>query len=343
MSDDSRAVTTPAAVNPDAAAGAAELREALTRRPREIPSHYLYDALGLALFDAICELPWYTIARAEAGLLRAHGSAAIRRVEPLGRLVELGPGRGAKLEALLAAAPAHQPLAALHVELVDVSDAALAAAVRTLRAAGAARVATHEAPYERGLGRIARASAPPGRTLALFLGSNIGNFDVDAAHRLLAQVRAALRPGDALLLGADLVKPERDLQLAYDDPLGVTAAFNRNLLLRLNRELGADFDLGAFEHRAIWNRSQACVEMHLVSRRAQRVHVARAGFAIALDAGETIRTERSHKYEPAALVRMLASGGFRTVEQWIDPRLAYALTLAEAGDRTPSDSKFDDV
>jgi len=166
--------------------------------------------------------------------------------------------------------------------------------------------------------------------LALFLGSNIGNFDPPGADEFLRTIRRALEPGDALLIGADLVKPERDLLLAYDDPLGVTAAFNRNLLVRVNRELDADFDLDAFEHRAIWNAGESRVEMHLVSRRSQHVRIQASGLDLLLQAGETIWTESSYKYRAPEIVEMLRGAGFREIDQWVDAPDAFALTLVAA-------------
>jgi L-histidine N-alpha-methyltransferase len=164
----------------------------------------------------------------------------------------------------------------------------------------------------------------------LLLGSNIGNFDMPAAHEFLCAIRGALAPGDALLLGADLVKPEPDLQLAYDDPLGVTAAFNRNLLVRINRELGGAFDLDAFAHVAIWNPVHRRIEMHLESRADQRVAIAQAGISVRFAAGERIWTESSYKYEPSQIDQMGLDAGFVTREQWIDDDARFALTLFTA-------------
>jgi uncharacterized SAM-dependent methyltransferase len=168
--------------------------------------------------------------------------------------------------------------------------------------------------------------------LVLFLGSNIGNFDPPAAREFLARIRRALRPGDALLLGADLVKPEKDLLLAYDDPLGLTAAFNKNVLLRINTELLADFDLAAFDHRAVWNAEASRVEMHLVSKRAQVVRVPRAGCEVAFAAGEAIWTESSYKYDAGEVVELVEAQGFRCLEQWTEPDARFALTLFTAAD-----------
>ena len=174
------------------------------------------------------------------------------------------------------------------------------------------------------------ARGPAGRTLTLFLGSNIGNFDPPGADEFLLSVRASLASGDALLIGTDLVKPERDLLLAYDDPLGVTAAFNRNLLVRINRELGADFDVSAFRHRALWNGAESRVEMHLVAARKQQVRIPAASLEVTFEEGETIWTESSYKYRPDDVVRMLERDGFRRVEQWMDEADGFALTLVEA-------------
>jgi L-histidine N-alpha-methyltransferase len=292
--------------------------------PRQLPSRYFYDPLGSALFEAICHLPWYSITRAERRLLEAHASDIMRRLPQVSTLVELGPGSGEKLSMLVAA----RPTASLTVHLVDVSSAALDLAMRTVGVHDQVTVVPHQASYEAGLETLSRILT--GRTLVLFLGSNIGNFDRPGADEFLRTIRRALAPGDALLIGADLVKANRDLVLAYDDPLGVTAAFNRNLLVRVNRELGADFDLDAFTHRAIWNPIESRVEMHLVSVRSQRVHIAASRLDLTLDAGETIWTESSYKYRAAEIIAMLARAGFKAIEQWVDEGDGFALTLVEA-------------
>jgi dimethylhistidine N-methyltransferase len=306
----------------------------LTRTPRQLPSRYLYDALGSALFEAICELPWYRITYAERDLLARCGAAIMARIVPVTTLVELGPGSGEKLATLIEAGRA--PGARLTVHLIDVSPTALALASRTLGALDASdsvAVVTHQATYEAGLAELtaARQAGPAaGRTLALFLGSNIGNFDPPGADAFLLNIRAALAPGDALLVGTDLVKPERDLLLAYDDPLQVTAAFNRNLLVRINRELGADFDVGAFRHRAIWNGAASRVEMHLVALTRQQVRIPAASLVVTFEPGETIWTESSYKYRPEDVVGMLERAGFRRVEQWVHEQERFALTLVVA-------------
>jgi dimethylhistidine N-methyltransferase len=328
----------PFVASADAAARAAldafagDVEYYLTLTPRQLPSRYLYDALGSALFEAICELPWYRITQAERALLARCGREIFTLADPVSTLVELGPGSGEKLAALVSAGRvAGRPLT---VHLVDVSSAALDLARRTLGALDAVpalEIVAHQATYEAGLAEAAaQRPAAGGHTLALFLGSNIGNFDPPGADAFLLNIRAALTPGDALLVGADLVKPERELLLAYDDPLGVTAAFNRNLLLRINRELGADFDVSAFRHRAVWDGGESRVEMHLVAAARQRVRIPAANLDIIFEEGETIWTESSYKYRPDELVGMLERAGFRKVKQWINEPAGFALTLVSA-------------
>jgi len=307
---------------------AADVQYYLTLRPRQLPSRYLYDALGSALFDAICRLPWYSITRAEARLLVLHGREIFDRLERVSTIVELGSGDGEKLRTLVqGGAPLARPLT---IHLVDVSSKALTSSARTLSELNDVAIVLHETTYETGLEEVAAQPRTAGRRLAVFLGSNIGNFDAPGADEFLRAIRRGLSPGDGLLLGADLVKPESVLQLAYDDPLGVTAAFNRNLVVRINRELGGDFDLDAFEHRAIWNAAASRVEMHLVAKRAQRVRIAAADLDVPFEAGERIWTESSYKYEPGQVVAMLESAGFQCAAQWIDAADRFALTLVQA-------------
>jgi dimethylhistidine N-methyltransferase len=306
------------------AAFAEDVANSLTQSPRQLPSRYLYDELGSALFEAICRLPWYRVATIEQSLLSAHAAAIFSRLPPVSTVVELGPGSGEKLVTLMAARPEGD----VTVHLVDVSPAALDQAASVLAARSSLAVVAHQATYEEGLASVAQSSDGSGRTLVVFLGSNIGNFDPPATDVFLRDARAALREGDALLLGTDLVKPEPELLLAYDDPLGVTAAFNRNLLVRVNRELGGDFDVTQFSHRAVWNARASRVEMHLVSRTRQRVQVPASRIDITFDAGESIWTESSYKYRVDDLAPVLDRAGFRMTGQWQED--GFALTLAEA-------------
>lgn len=305
---------------------ASDVQYYLALQPRQLPSRYFYDALGSALFEAICQLPWYRVTRAELRLLRAHGGAIWGRL--FSTIVELGGGSGEKLAALVeACSTTHHPL---DLHLIDVSARALDVSSRALSSLDELHIVTHQASYEAGLAEVRLEGQAPGSTLVVFLGSNIGNFDPPGAAAFLGGIRAALGPGDRFLLGADLVKPERELLLAYDDPLGVTAAFNRNLLVRINRELDGDFDVDGFSHRAVWNADASRVEMHLVSVRRQRIRVSAAPLQLEVQQGETIWTESSYKYEPEQIVRMLEQAGFSLAGQWIDATDRFALTLVEA-------------
>jgi L-histidine Nalpha-methyltransferase len=306
---------------------AADVRCGLTKRPRELPSRYLYDDLGSALFEAICHLPWYPITRAETRLLQARAGDIMRRVRP-STIVELGSGSGEKLRTLVEAAEAGD--GALEVHIVDVSERALHRTAQALDAVPGVRLAAHRSPYERGLREALDAAGDPGARLVLFLGSNIGNFDPAGARRFLRGLRAELAPGDTLLLGVDLVKPEAEILRAYDDPLGVTAAFNRNLLVRVNRELDADFDVERFAHLAAWNARESRVEMHLVAQSDQDVHVRHAQVVLRVARGDTIWTESSYKYAPGGAADLLLRGGFSPTAEWIDEPGRFLLALATA-------------
>jgi L-histidine N-alpha-methyltransferase len=320
---------TGAMVQTEAAAEAAVAREAFandvrhgfSRRPFRMPSQYLYDDLGSSLFEAICNLPWYPITRAEKGLLQRHAPAILRKATRPLTIVELGCGTGEKLDLLLDAWDADYDH--LAVTLIDISAAALQQSARLIAARGPARVTCHHALYDEGLARAATGDLSA--RLILFLGSNLGNFDPDEATRFLGRLRAALAPRDFLLIGLDLVKPEPVLQLAYDDPLRVTAAFNLNLLARMNRELHADF-----EHRVVWNAARQRVEMHLASVGRQTVTVRDAGCLVTFEPGESIWTESSHKYTRPGIEGMLLDAGLGVSEMWIDADAAFALVLARA-------------
>jgi dimethylhistidine N-methyltransferase len=305
----------------------ADVRRDLQLTPKQLQSKYLYDPLGSSLFEAICRLPWYRITRSESALLRRHADAIVGHVRH-GTIVELGCGNGDKLILLAEALQARGGWARVH--LIDISSQALEQTERRLNRFEHFSVLGHQSTYEEGLRAAALQRTDDSPVMVLFLGSNIGNFDPPAADRFLRRIREALRPGDVLLLGADLVKPERELILAYDDPLGVTAAFNKNLLVRVNEELGGNFDLDAFAHRAVWNRDAGRVEMHLVSRTAQRVTIDAAELTVGFEPGEHIWTESSYKYDPDRVVEMGARLGFDLRRQWIDRDAHFALTLFAA-------------
>jgi L-histidine Nalpha-methyltransferase len=304
---------------------AAEVRDYLTRTPRQLPSRALYDALGSALFAAICELPWYPLTRAERRLIARHRREILASAGAPARLVELGPGNGDKLALLLGDPESRRSVQ--RIELIDVSPTALEAASRTVGEVGDFAITTHETRYEDGLAVTAKRRVGE-RTLLMFLGSNIGNFDAPGAAAFLRRARASLSPGDAMLIGVDLVKPTDELLRAYDDPLGVTAAFNRNLLVHLNQALGATFDIAGFDHRAVWNARDSRVEMHLVSNRAQTVEIPAAGLRLSFNRHDAIWTESSYKYTPDTCASLLVSGGLTPHRQWLDSEGRFLLALA---------------
>ncbi len=300
----------------------AEVAEYLQRRPRQLPSKFLYDALGSALFEAICRLPWYRITRAESALLAAHARDIFETAPRPLTIAELGCGSGDKLALLLERGGTD----CREIHLIDMSVEALDRARDRLRAVRVGAIHAHAFGYEDGFRRVTAMRTPDLPMMVLFLGSNIGNFDPPAARAMLSGLRAMLRAGDSLLLGTDLVKPERDLLLAYDDPLQVTAAFNRNLLRRINEELGGTFDLEGFAHRAVWNAEESRVEMHLVSQRRQRVEIRAAALALVFEEGESIWTESSYKYEPESVIAEGVAAGFQYDRQWMDETALFALT-----------------
>jgi L-histidine Nalpha-methyltransferase len=308
---------------------AADVERDLSLAPKQLQSKYLYDALGSSLFEAICRLPWYRITRSETDLLARHAGAVVAALgESQGTIVELGCGSGEKI--VLLADALERRGASAHVHLIDISSQALEQSEQRLNRLRHVSVVGHWSTYEEGLRAAVAARYPDSTILVLLLGSNIGNFDPPAAAQFLDRIRATLSQGDLLLLGADLVKPERDLLLAYDDPLGVTAAFNKNLLERINHELGGEFDLAAFDHQAVWNADERRIEMHLVSRANQRVRIAATGTTVTFKCGERIWTESSYKYEPDGIVEMGAEAGFAARDQWVDGEAGFALTLLGA-------------
>jgi dimethylhistidine N-methyltransferase len=309
---------------------AADVRRDLALECKQLQSKYLYDALGSSLFEAICRLPWYRITRAESRLLARHAPAVVAALgeESGATIVELGCGNGEKLAVLAEALQAAGGSARVH--LIDISSQALEQTEQRLTRLQHFSVVGHQSTYEVGLRRAAAARTEGGTMLVLLLGSNIGNFDAPAALDFLQRIRGAIAPGDLLLLGADLIKPQPVLKLAYDDPLGVTAAFNKNLLVRINHELGGNFDLGAFDHLAVWNAAERRIEMHLVSRVAQTVEIPVAQTNVAFKAGERIWTESSYKYEPEQIEHMAVDTGFAIRDQWIDDDARFALSLLTA-------------
>ena len=304
---------------------ARDVVEGLTSHPKQIPAKYLYDALGSQLFEAICELPWYPITRGERALLARERDAILARLGTPATLIELGGGNGEKLAILAAGLAARGRGATVH--LIDISRTALERASRTIARHPSVTVRTHRASYGAGLRAAVAELDAAGSAMVLFLGSNIGNLGPNEASAFLAEIRAGLRSGDSFLLGADLVKPEQDLLLAYDDPLGVTAAFIRNLLVRLNRELDADFEIDRFAHHVVWDARASRVDSYLVSQAEQTVCLPAAGCCVRFAEGEAIWTESSHKYRPEQIVHIGEGAGFVRRAQWVEPDAAFALTL----------------
>jgi L-histidine N-alpha-methyltransferase len=308
-----------------AAQFAVDVRAGLTRpRQKELPSKYLYDAVGSALFEAISVMPEYGLTRADERVLKLHATK-LAEVLPAPLLVsELGSGSGKKTRYVLEAL-CHRE--AISYYPIEISAAALASCERELADINRVSVVGIESEYLDGLRKV-NAMRPDGtHLLILFLGSTIGNFDSGADRRFLQRVREIMIPGDSLLLGADLVKPLTRLLPAYDDPAGVTAAFNMNLLGRINRELDADFDLREFQHVARFNEATRSVEMHLRSNIMQTVTVGRAEFMVRFAAGETIWTESSHKYSAPELIHLASLSGFRCEAQWIDDEWLFSENL----------------
>lgn len=292
---------------------------------KEIPSKYLYDEVGSALFEVITVLPEYGLFRADERLLRENAEAIAAALPP-GRVVvaELGSGSGRKTLWMLETLAKRQPT---KYHPIEISPKALEECATKLGQVQNLDVRPLQQPYLEGLLSVTAERKPGEKLLVLFLGSSIGNFNGRAAERFLAEIRQALSPGDTLLLSTDLEKPPSQLLPAYDDPVGVTAAFNLNVLARMNRELEADFDLSTFRHLARFDETERRIEMHLVSTRPQNVTIPRAGCTVSFAAGETIWTESSHKYCPKDVITMGRRSGFRPLKQWFDRAWPFAQTL----------------
>jgi L-histidine N-alpha-methyltransferase len=303
---------------------AAEVRAGLTRpQQKELPSKYLYDEVGSALFEVISVLPEYGLTRADERLLRRHARDVVAFLPSPLIVAELGSGSGKKARWILEALCRQQPT---YYCPIEISPTALVMCQRELSDLSISLVG-FEHEYLDGLLEVAARRGEDGHLLVLFLGSTIGNFDRPAGTKFLREIRRILQPGDALLLGTDLEKPIPQLIAAYDDPLGITAAFNLNLLARINRELEADFDLEQFEHVARFNSEVRRVEMHLRSKRKQTVDIPAAGFSVRFREGETIWTESSHKYTCAELLSIANVTGFRCQAQWVDDEWGFAENL----------------
>ena len=304
---------------------AADVREGLLKpQQRELPSKYLYDEVGSALFEAICVLPEYGLTRADARLLQKHAGEIVDRLPSPIHVAELGSGSGKKTRWILEALSRRQRT---YYFPIEISPSALEACEKELGQIDLVSIVGYEQPYVEGLRAVAQGRDEGDHLLALFLGSTIGNFDRPAGEEFLREVCQTLQTGDALLLGTDLEKDIPTQLRAYDDAAGVTAAFNMNLLARINRELGGDFDLSTFRHEARWNAAERRIEMHLRSERRQTVRIRAANLRLMFNEGETIWTESSHKYRAAEVLEMAERTGFRCEGQWIDEEWAFAQNL----------------
>ncbi len=303
---------------------AEDVRMSLGTRPFSLSPKYFYDDLGSALFEAITRLPEYYLTRVERDLLATYGKEIAGALGGPLELVELGSGSALKTRLLIDAIFARQAALTYHpidisAEAVTESSLALAAAYDRLKIIA---YASDYFPLLREKRLVTHS-----RVLALFLGSNIGNFEPDEARELLRLLAVARHPGDGLLIGYDLKKDPSILELAYDDPTGVTAAFNKNLLGRMNRELGADFDLAAFRFRARWDEACGAVQSFLVSEHAQQVRIPASGLTVDFAAGETIHTESSYKFTREEVVVLAASCGYAEKKTYTDAAGRYALSL----------------
>jgi len=304
---------------------AAEVAEGLLSSPKSLPCKLFYDSAGSVLFEEITCLPEYYLTRAELEILSASAGEIAETAGSGVTVVELGSGTAAKTCTLLRGISRRQ----LRVPYfpVDISPAALDLA-RQRVVEECQQVSVHPviADFGDGFGFLRRI---PGRKLVLYLGSSIGNFDPEHAVAMLSQIREQLIPGDSLLLGTDFVKAESVLVPAYDDARGITAQFNKNILRRLNRELGANFDLESFKHLAIWNPTRSRMEIYLESLQPQNVLIRLPGMRIHLAAGEPIHTENSYKYTLPMVRDLLGAAGFILVNTWFDSRKWFALHLAK--------------
>lgn len=305
---------------------ALDVRTGLTAARKWLPPRWFYDALGSSLFDTICFLPEYYVMRAEAEVLTAHRREIVAALGPQVRLVELGSGAARKTRILLDA------MTPAEYVPVDIDDEMLQRSGRDLlRDYPELRITAIRSDFMRPSVPLSLLPKHARRTAVLFLGSTIGNLSPEESVAMLRDLRSALVPGDAFLLGADLRKDRAVLEPAYDDPLGVTAAFNLNLLGRINRELGGHFDLASFRHHAFYDEVHGRIEMHLVSRRAQRVAIDALELEIAFEEGESIHTESSYKHDAATIATLAKASGFSVEQTWTDARHWFADVLLTAG------------
>jgi dimethylhistidine N-methyltransferase len=303
---------------------AEDVRKGLSAQPKRFLPKYFYDELGSQLFEAICLLPEYYLTRAENDILQRYSDEIVAAISGQKTLVEMGSGSASKTRLIIEALLRRQ--SELLFMPVDISATALESSSRILlQSYPRLTIEAYAADYFAGLAELGK--RPRARTLALFLGSNISNFDPDEALRFLRAMRSVLQKGDALLLGADLKKDPAILDAAYNDALGVTSAFNLNVLARINRELGGTFDLRAFKHRAFYNQSEGRVEIYIESLADQRVRIEKLDLEIEFAAGELIHTENSYKYDKANIAHLAVATGFEHSRTWLDSEERFSSNL----------------
>ena len=303
---------------------ATDVSAGLSSSPKTLPPKYLYDQKGSQLFEEICRLPEYYLTRVGTTILQRNLSEIIGYFNNATSIIELGSGSAAKTRLLIKALLKRQPF--LHYIPIDISRSVLEeSAASLLKDYTELHITAYVADYHSGLQAIPRDSK--GSRLFLFLGSNIGNFENPQAEEFLQTVRSVMGRDDGLLLSADLKKNKAMLEAAYDDAQGVTAAFNLNLLARINRELGANFDLTSFRHRAFFNEAQGRIEMHLESLRTQRVTIPKAGLEVAFEQGDTIHTENSYKYSLEQIRELCTAGGLSLEKTWLDEQKFFSINL----------------
>ncbi len=304
----------------------ADILAGLTRPQKQLPARYFYDEVGSLLFEVITRLPEYGLTRADERLLARYAAQIAAETPPRLVVAELGSGTGMKTAQILRAVAADAKLARYCP--IDISRTALDLCQQALAPFGAVEPVLGE--YLDGLRSVTNARDANESLLLLFLGSTIGNFERADILGFLREIRQRLQPGDLFLIGADLVKPEDVLLAAYDDALGVTAAFNLNVLRRVNEECDAEFDLRSFAHEARWNNDERRIEMHLVSRVNQAVNVGALGLKLHFREGETIWTESSHKFSVDELEGFPVSARFEADATWTDAEWPYSETLWRA-------------
>lgn len=299
----------------------------LSGSPKKLSPMYLYDQEGSLLFEKICDLPEYYLTRTEHAILQQYAHEIVAYSNGNMSLIELGSGSSTKTRLIIEALIEYQN--DLHYIPVDISETILVSSAKELlQDYPDLKITAHVAEYHAAIRNISKLELQ--QKMILFLGSNIGNFEPEAAERFLRKVRTWLQPGDYFLLSTDMQKDRSVLEPAYDDRQGITAAFNLNLLKRMNTELGANFDLTTFAHHAFYNETCGRVEIHLRSKIEQDVHFDRLNKSFHFEEGETIHTENSHKFANHKIEQLCTLTGFRWVKQWMDEQKYFSVNLLAA-------------